>query len=142
MARLPAGATSPPLNGFVNGAAWARPLNSLNIRGALDDGSTWVTDSGWTGTEGPVYAVNRTNGGLVDLSQAYSSFLGPEDPIYPSGMGPEGSGEVYGFHPGGANVLFGDGSVHFVSDSILLINFAPLVTRAGHEDVDLANVIE
>jgi len=69
------------------------------------------------------------------------SFGGPEDKRYVSGMGPEGSGEIYAFHPGGANVVLGDGAVRFVSENILLTTFAPLVTRAGGENVDPDNVI-
>lgn len=120
---------------FVNGAGWARPLNVLIIRGAKDDGSTWTSSAGWTATD-TVFGVNRTNGGAVDLSQTYTSFSGPEDPIYPSGMGPEGSGEIYAFHPGGANVVLGDGAVRFLNENILLKDLAPLVTRAGGENVE------
>jgi prepilin-type processing-associated H-X9-DG protein len=42
---------------------------------------------------------------------------------------------LYGFHPGGCNALFGDGSVHFLSQSITPTAFAFLVTRAGGEVV-------
>ncbi len=131
--------TGGPADGFVNGAAWARPLNFLIIRGAKDDGSTWASANGWQAGD-VVYAVNRTNGALADLSIAYTGIGGPEDPLYYSGMGVEGTGEIYGFHPGGANVVFGDGAVHFVSENILLTTFAPLVTRAGSENVDLDNI--
>ena len=44
-----------------------------------------------------------------------------------------GSGEVYAFHPGGANVAYGDGSVHFINENILVNVFAALVTRDGGE---------
>jgi prepilin-type N-terminal cleavage/methylation domain-containing protein/prepilin-type processing-associated H-X9-DG protein len=43
--------------------------------------------------------------------------------------------EVYSFHPGGANAVFADGSVHFLSASIDIKIFARLVTRAGGEVV-------
>ena len=43
--------------------------------------------------------------------------------------------EVYSFHPGGANAVFGDGSVHFLKASIDIRVFARLVTRAGGEIV-------
>jgi prepilin-type processing-associated H-X9-DG protein len=132
--------TSADQDSFVNGAAWARPLNILILLGAKDDGSTWTSSSGWAADD-VVYAVNRTNGHGVDLSQAYTSFGGPEDDRYVSGMGPEGSGEIYAFHPGGANVVLGDGAVRFVSDNILLSTLAPLVTRAGGENVDPDSVI-
>ena len=41
--------------------------------------------------------------------------------------------EVYSFHPGGANAVFTDGSVHFLNASIEIRNFARLATRAGGE---------
>jgi prepilin-type N-terminal cleavage/methylation domain-containing protein/prepilin-type processing-associated H-X9-DG protein len=37
------------------------------------------------------------------------------------------------FHPGGVNVGFADGSVHFVKDSISLVTWKALGTRAGGE---------
>jgi prepilin-type processing-associated H-X9-DG protein len=44
-------------------------------------------------------------------------------------------GEVYGFHTGGANVLFADGSVQFLNQRVALRTLARLVTRAGGEVV-------
>jgi prepilin-type processing-associated H-X9-DG protein len=44
--------------------------------------------------------------------------------------------ELYGFHSGGCNVVFADGSVHFISQNISLCNLAALITRAGGEIVD------
>ena len=41
--------------------------------------------------------------------------------------------EVYSFHPGGANMLFADGSVHFLRDSIAAKTFAALTTKATGE---------
>jgi prepilin-type processing-associated H-X9-DG protein/prepilin-type N-terminal cleavage/methylation domain-containing protein len=43
--------------------------------------------------------------------------------------------EVYGFHPGGANVVFADGHVRFLKAAIDIRVFARLVTRAGGEVV-------
>jgi prepilin-type N-terminal cleavage/methylation domain-containing protein/prepilin-type processing-associated H-X9-DG protein len=43
--------------------------------------------------------------------------------------------EVYSFHPGGANVVFADGSVRFLKAGIGIRVFARLVTRAGGEVV-------
>jgi prepilin-type N-terminal cleavage/methylation domain-containing protein/prepilin-type processing-associated H-X9-DG protein len=43
--------------------------------------------------------------------------------------------EVYSFHPGGANAVFADGSVHFLKANISIRVFARLVTRAGGEVV-------
>jgi prepilin-type N-terminal cleavage/methylation domain-containing protein/prepilin-type processing-associated H-X9-DG protein len=43
--------------------------------------------------------------------------------------------EVYSFHPGGANFVFADGSVHFLSAGINIRVLAALITRAGGEVV-------
>jgi prepilin-type N-terminal cleavage/methylation domain-containing protein/prepilin-type processing-associated H-X9-DG protein len=43
--------------------------------------------------------------------------------------------EVYSFHTGGANVVFADGSVHFLQAAIDIRVYARLVTRAGGEVV-------
>jgi prepilin-type N-terminal cleavage/methylation domain-containing protein/prepilin-type processing-associated H-X9-DG protein len=43
--------------------------------------------------------------------------------------------EVYSFHPGGANAVFADGSVHFLSANMSIKVLAALVTRAGEEVV-------
>jgi prepilin-type processing-associated H-X9-DG protein len=44
-------------------------------------------------------------------------------------------GQFGGSHPGGANVLFADASVHFVSESLSPQLFEALATIAGGEDV-------
>jgi prepilin-type processing-associated H-X9-DG protein len=44
-------------------------------------------------------------------------------------------GDIYSFHTGGANILFADGSVRFVRDSITLNTLAALVTKSGGEVV-------
>jgi prepilin-type N-terminal cleavage/methylation domain-containing protein/prepilin-type processing-associated H-X9-DG protein len=41
--------------------------------------------------------------------------------------------EIFSFHPGGANALFADGSVHFLKDVSSVQLIATLVTRAGGE---------
>lgn len=62
------------------------------------------------------------------------------DAAFPSGLiqaaanySSDPTGEVYAFHPGGANVAMGDGSVRFINEKILIDIFAALVTRAGSE---------
>jgi prepilin-type N-terminal cleavage/methylation domain-containing protein/prepilin-type processing-associated H-X9-DG protein len=41
--------------------------------------------------------------------------------------------EIYSFHPGGANLLFADGSVHFLKETINPFTMVALVTRAMGE---------
>jgi len=98
----------------VNGGGWCRPASDFSVDGSSPDGTT---------LPGPC-AVNCTNG-----EQMGSTF---PDPYY----GSEGTGEVYAFHPAGAQVVFGDGSVRLISSRIDIRDFARLVTRSGAEQVD------
>ena len=41
--------------------------------------------------------------------------------------------EIFSFHPGGSNVLFGDGGVRFISDNLNLQQVAALLSKAGGE---------
>jgi prepilin-type N-terminal cleavage/methylation domain-containing protein/prepilin-type processing-associated H-X9-DG protein len=43
--------------------------------------------------------------------------------------------EPYSYHPSGVNALFGDGSVHFIKDSINLVAFRSLLSLAGGESL-------
>jgi prepilin-type processing-associated H-X9-DG protein len=43
--------------------------------------------------------------------------------------------DVYSFHPGGANILFADGHVKFVTAAIDIRDFVRMVTRTGGEVV-------
>jgi prepilin-type N-terminal cleavage/methylation domain-containing protein/prepilin-type processing-associated H-X9-DG protein len=98
---------------MVNGGAWSRPASEIPwLRGSSSDGTVFP---------GPV-AINATNG---QQRTVYP------DPFY----GVDGTGAVYGFHPGGVNTLFVDGSVHFITESLDIRTFAALVTRAGGEVV-------
>ena len=43
---------------------------------------------------------------------------------------------IYSFHPGGAHVLFGDGSVHLLDEGVSSEVVAALLTRSGAELID------
>ena len=61
------------------------------------------------------------------------SIYEPPPVIHPPNS-PEGdSDEMYSLHAGGANVLFADGSVHFLRDGTSIQVVAALATRAGGE---------
>ena len=104
--------SSDTLNQRVNGGAWCRPASDFSIDGSSADGSV---------TPGSC-PLNCTNGDNI----------GGQTFPYPY-YGSEGTGEAYGFHPGGANFLFGDGSVKFLKDTISMKVYASLITRAGGE---------
>jgi len=46
--------------------------------------------------------------------------------------------EAFGFHPGGINAVFGDGSVKFLAQTIAIDVYAALVTANGDEIIDHA----
>lgn len=95
----------------TNGGGWCRPASDLLFAGANAAGTTI-----------PGQFINRTNG-FNHGSETYGSsgFAAP--------YGTEGSSQPYSFHPGGMNVLLGDGAVRFVGDSTDIAVFASLLTR-------------
>jgi prepilin-type processing-associated H-X9-DG protein/prepilin-type N-terminal cleavage/methylation domain-containing protein len=84
----------------------------------------------------------------ADLTISGGPWAGVGNPIVVMGATPDGVSrpgpcalncsndhEIYSFHPGGANTVFADGSVHFLQDSLNIRILAQLVTRAGGEVV-------
>jgi prepilin-type N-terminal cleavage/methylation domain-containing protein/prepilin-type processing-associated H-X9-DG protein len=59
----------------------------------------------------------------------------PPGPLKTAGNSAGANDELYSLHPGGVNVLMGDGSVRFIKDSVALVVLRGLVTRAGAEVV-------
>jgi prepilin-type N-terminal cleavage/methylation domain-containing protein/prepilin-type processing-associated H-X9-DG protein len=94
-------------NNRVNGGGWCRPASELDLlRGSSADGTTFP---------GP-NAINVTNGEVLGTYP---------NPVY----GVDGTGQIYGFHTGGVNALYVDGSVHFIRQTINIRTLARLVTR-------------
>jgi prepilin-type N-terminal cleavage/methylation domain-containing protein/prepilin-type processing-associated H-X9-DG protein len=107
---------------YLNGGGWARPASDFSV-----DGATWDGTQVGAQSDGDVlYAVNRTNG--LDIAGTYTSPNG-----YPY-YGTEGTAEVFAFHPGGANVVFADGSVRLIEETIGIREFARFVTAHGGEE--------
>jgi prepilin-type N-terminal cleavage/methylation domain-containing protein/prepilin-type processing-associated H-X9-DG protein len=95
----------------INGGGWCRPASELNVlRGSSADGTTFPGSS----------AINVTNGKLLD---------GYPDPF----SNVDGTGQIYGFHTGGVNALFADGSVRYLKQSTSIAVLAAAVTRNGGE---------
>jgi len=95
----------------INGGGWCRPASEMNVlRGASSDGIT---------VPGP-NAINVMNGVLLTTyPDAYANT--------------DGTSQIYAFHTGGANALFGDGSVRFLKSSTNIAVLAAFITRNGGE---------
>ena len=59
--------------------------------------------------------------------------INPSDPAVQDFIGPYGAPSANSLHPGGVNVCFADGSVHFVKSSVSLQAWWGLGTRSGGE---------
>jgi prepilin-type N-terminal cleavage/methylation domain-containing protein/prepilin-type processing-associated H-X9-DG protein len=106
----------------VNGGGWCRPASEFGLYGSSADGTTFPG----------ICAVNCTNG------EDYLKSGGSDMSIVPLTLGgitygTNGTSETFAFHPGGANILFGDGSVHFIGEAIDIRVYAAMVTRKGEE---------
>ncbi len=58
---------------------------------------------------------------------------GTTSPFVAQGNNAGNNDEIASFHPGGANCLFGDGSVRFIKDSVNPVTLRGLVTLSGGE---------
>ena len=103
----------------INGGGWGRPASEFWLIGFSDKAGT---------VPGGPYAINYANG--VDAGGTYPLTV---PTTYPLGTDP--SGQIYGFHGSGANVVFTDGSVHYLDQSINIAVLVALVTRANNDVV-------
>jgi prepilin-type N-terminal cleavage/methylation domain-containing protein/prepilin-type processing-associated H-X9-DG protein len=77
----------------------------------------------------------KKEGGWADPNAAFSIDGANQDGTVPGGcaMNCSNDSEVYSFHNGGCNMVFVDGSVHFINATISVCTLAKLVTRAAGE---------
>ncbi|HVU89523.1 MAG TPA: DUF1559 domain-containing protein [Pirellulales bacterium] len=109
----------------VNGGGWARAANDFAIEGSNPDGT--FNPSALSAGSPPAGScgINCTNGQDIGVVNGGKTPW----PYYNT----EGTGEVFSFHTSGANALFGDGSVHFLNESLPINILAALVTRSQGE---------
>ncbi len=79
-----------------------------------------TSGAGWADRQNNNALDGATNAGLI---------------VGPCAVNCTNQGEIYAFHPNGANVVFADGSVHFLQKTISIRVAAKLVTRKGGEPV-------
>jgi prepilin-type processing-associated H-X9-DG protein/prepilin-type N-terminal cleavage/methylation domain-containing protein len=90
-----------------------------------DQGISWADSEGPFSLDGTT-ADGGIEGGGPALGAHYS-------------MNRRNDNEPYSFHSGGAQFLFADGHVSFIQESIDIVSFAGLITRAGGELVSAAD---
>jgi prepilin-type N-terminal cleavage/methylation domain-containing protein/prepilin-type processing-associated H-X9-DG protein len=88
------------------GGAWADPLNYIATNGGDPSGSGIAAGGGFLGI--PTAPWSCANGCTNDS-------------------------EIFAFHSGGGNALFGDGSVRFVRNGLTMNQMQALLSRAGGE---------
>src|SRR5260370_1135678 len=98
-----AGANGPAPQG---GGAWADPLNYIATNGA-DPSGTGIAAGG--------------------------DFLGIPPAPWSCANGCSNDSEIFAFHSGGSNVVFGDGSVRFIRNGLTMAQMQALLSRAGGE---------
>jgi prepilin-type N-terminal cleavage/methylation domain-containing protein/prepilin-type processing-associated H-X9-DG protein len=153
----------------INGGGWARPESDFFVDGAkLKDPQTReVTFNPLTTVPSPLVATNSIPGtGVINVTNGedvgklwnmlpfvISNTGSPLNPtasstthsLFPNvaGRTPNGfygTGEMYSFHSGGANVVFADGNIRFVNQSVDAANFARLVTRDRGEIIEKGGI--
>jgi prepilin-type processing-associated H-X9-DG protein len=103
----------------VNGGGWARPASELWLIGFADKGGN---------VPGGPFAINAANG--LNAGGVYPLVV-PS----PGKLGTDGSGQIFGFHSSGANVLLADGSVRLLDLETSPAILQALVTRANADIV-------
>lgn len=102
---------------------WVRgrrgPDNTSNGCGNFDVSGGVVRGAGWANTEGGIPMHTFTEDGLKCPGACAVNCTN--------------NNETFSFHPGGVNVVFLDGSVHFLNDSIPVRIYAALITIRNGE---------
>ena len=130
--------------------AYAGVSDGLSNTVVAGEKTPYLADASWVGII-PGYrhfaynAFASAGTGGIGVNYDYPGALlaahsGPslyEDPvvIHPPNSPLGHTDEMYALHPGGANVLLGDGSVRFIKQSINLLTWQALCSRAGGEVV-------
>ncbi len=119
---------------YVRGTAPALVLPAYNVWSPADSGLPlrywrWAEADSAFGVSG---AVNNKYPYSYCTAWATTSCSDPNGlPVAGNNAG--ANDEIFAFHPGGANALFGDGSVHFLKATVALNVLRNLVTLNGGE---------
>jgi prepilin-type N-terminal cleavage/methylation domain-containing protein/prepilin-type processing-associated H-X9-DG protein len=96
------------------------------------NGNTWESGA-WAGWQNGFAPSGSNRDGTFDANNSGPCTM---NCVNFGLAGPWNHGNIYSFHTGGSNMLFGDGSVRFVKDSIPWNVLCALLTAASGEAVD------
>ena len=111
----------------------------LNVYAPADNGLNlrfwrWAEADGGFGVSGAINnKYRRMNCSAPWQAPGSAACVNPADGVTVKGNNGGANDEIFSFHPGGANCLFGDGSVRFLKDSTNVVVIRGLVTLSGGE---------
>ncbi|QEH33195.1 Type II secretion system protein G precursor [Aquisphaera giovannonii] len=119
---------SPYTEAYYDGTSTTRPILGQGPAGPNAPRRYWR----WAEPDGG-YGVS--GGPNNKWKPAYEATTWTQNPASALSAGKNGGNndELYSFHPGGVNALFGDGSVRFIKDSVNVVALRGLVTLKGGE---------
>jgi prepilin-type processing-associated H-X9-DG protein len=127
---------------YVTNPAYLDPATALGI--ALDQGTTFGTrrfwrwaeqDSGFGVSGDPLLNTTTTAFKIVNNNNSSPGTDGPNG-CWLTTNNCGANDELFGFHTGGVNVVFGDGHVQFIQEGINPVVAATLVSRSGGEVIN------
>jgi prepilin-type N-terminal cleavage/methylation domain-containing protein/prepilin-type processing-associated H-X9-DG protein len=127
---------SPYTEGYFDGTI-ARPSGGFNCLGTDGIGSQTAQRRYWRWAEpDSAFGVSgQINGKYRPMfcPSPYSGGCTDQNGLNVAGNNAGANDEIFSFHPGGANVLLGDGSVRFLKETTNLLTVRRLVTLSGGE---------
>jgi prepilin-type N-terminal cleavage/methylation domain-containing protein/prepilin-type processing-associated H-X9-DG protein len=121
---------SPYTEGYYDGT------NTRPMLGQGPGGGTSVYRRYWRWAEPDgAYGVSGAPNNKARPMKETSAWPGTPPPLGTAGNNAGANDELFSFHSGGVNALFGDGSVRFLKDSVSVITLRSLITAAGGEVV-------
>ena len=123
--------------GMRGSGAWGAYLNSSGLIEDPDLSTFWPTFTNWRGGASPAIRGRGMSWAFTGaINSMTNGYLTPNSEVPDIVTHWTGYFAPRSFHRGGANLLFADGSIHFVSDSIDLALHRDLHSANGKETIE------